>query len=476
MAIAEEPDGGGGQRLQVSVVPAERALQKMRRSVQERRLDEWRMIYGSVYEAQPDSQEFGENFSEWTSSYDRQPIARTEMEEWRAGTVDTILGMRPRRVLEMGAGSGLILSRVAPRCESYWATDLSRDAVDILARAVGRNPQLSGVVELRNQPAHDFTGLPSGHFDTVVLNSVIQYFPDADYLADVIEGALAALAPGGFILLGDVRNRRLRRSLYAAAELYRSGPGATAESVGHAMEQQLLKERELLLDPEFFTGLPARFEDVSLVDVRLRRGIHHNELTRYRYDVLIGRGPARTLPLDNSVRPTWGAEIGSIAELENFLTRENPALLRLNGIPNARVRNETGALRTLEEGASMSSVMEILRDTRAPGSGLDPEECHTLGNRLGYAVRTTWSAENADGDFDVAFALPSRIPADTYFSLSPSAAGSVSSSEQSASFLDSENTAIYAASLQAYLAKMFENIPLPQTTFVITEEIPDDRG
>lgn len=78
----------------------------MRKSAQERRLDEWRMIYGSVYEAQPDSQEFGENFSEWTSSYDRQPIARAEMEEWRTGTVDTVLGMRPRRILEIGAARG----------------------------------------------------------------------------------------------------------------------------------------------------------------------------------------------------------------------------------------------------------------------------------------------------------------------------------------------------------------------------------
>ncbi|WP_405710663.1 MULTISPECIES: class I SAM-dependent methyltransferase [unclassified Streptomyces] len=472
----ERPDDGGNQSLEVTVVPAERALQSMRKSAQERRLDEWRMIYGSVYEAQPDSQEFGENFSEWTSSYDRQPIARAEMEEWRTGTVDTVLGMRPRRILEIGAGSGLILSRVAPRCESYWATDLSRDAVDILARAVGRNPQLSGVVEVRNQPAHDFTGLPSGYFDTVILNSVVQYFPDADYLADVIEGALAALAPGGFILLGDIRNRRLRRSLYAAAELYRSDPGATAASVGRSIEQQLLKERELLLDPEFFTGLPARIEGISLIDVRLRRGIHHNELTRYRYDVLIGRNPARTLPLEDSVRLGWGAEIGEIAALEDFLAGENPAVLRLNGIPNTRVRNESGALRALEEGAPMSSVMEILRDIGVPESGLDPEECHMLGKRLGYEVRTTWSAENSDGDFDAAFALPSRIPADTHFSLSPAAVDSGPSPERSVAALDSESTAVFAASLQAYLAKMFENIPLPQTTFVITEELADDRG
>ncbi|AXK36789.1 hypothetical protein DVA86_33785 [Streptomyces armeniacus] len=47
-------------------------------------------------------------------------------------------------------------------------------------------PELAARVELRAQQAHDTTGLPEGWFDTVVLNSVAQYFPGPGYLTDVL--------------------------------------------------------------------------------------------------------------------------------------------------------------------------------------------------------------------------------------------------------------------------------------------------
>ena len=53
-----------------------------------------------------------------------------------------------------------------------------------------------------------------------------------------------------------------------------------------------MTEKELLADPEFFTVLArAQAGAVSGVDIRLKRGGHHNELTRYRYDVICIPGP-----------------------------------------------------------------------------------------------------------------------------------------------------------------------------------------
>ena len=37
---------------------------------------------------------------------------------------------------------------------------------------------------MRCQPADVADGLPAEFFDTVILNSVVQYFPDAGYLFD----------------------------------------------------------------------------------------------------------------------------------------------------------------------------------------------------------------------------------------------------------------------------------------------------
>ena len=66
---------------------------------------------------------FGMDFRGWNSSYTGDPIPLEEMVEWRSATVDRIMALQPRRVLEIGVGSGLLLSQIAPRCERYVATD-----------------------------------------------------------------------------------------------------------------------------------------------------------------------------------------------------------------------------------------------------------------------------------------------------------------------------------------------------------------
>ncbi len=57
---------------------------------------------------------FGMDFRGWNSSYTDDPIPLEEMVEWRSATVDRIMALRPRRVLEIGAGSGLVLVADGP--------------------------------------------------------------------------------------------------------------------------------------------------------------------------------------------------------------------------------------------------------------------------------------------------------------------------------------------------------------------------
>ncbi|TFV29735.1 class I SAM-dependent methyltransferase [Streptomyces sp. T1317-0309] len=104
------------------------------------------------------------------------------MREWRDATVARVLELRPRRVLEIGVGTGLLLSRIAPHCEAYWGTDISESVVEEVRHWVAGDPALASKVELRTQAAHETGGIPEGYFDAVILNSVVQYFPSADYL------------------------------------------------------------------------------------------------------------------------------------------------------------------------------------------------------------------------------------------------------------------------------------------------------
>ena len=140
---------------------------------------DWESLYENTY-AEP-GRVTGPTFVGWFSSYTGQPIPESEMEEWLDGTVQQELALHPRRILEIGCGVGLLVERLAPSCESYVGCDVSSTAINQLSLWMKGRAGFEHV-RLHRLPATDVSQLQAGPFDTIVLNSVVQYFPDVDYL------------------------------------------------------------------------------------------------------------------------------------------------------------------------------------------------------------------------------------------------------------------------------------------------------
>ncbi|MFF7730906.1 amino acid adenylation domain-containing protein [Streptomyces sp. NPDC008001] len=399
----------GGRRAPVPV-PEPRAAE-------EQQVREWQSIYDTLYEdaaARP----AGEDFTGWNSSYDGRPIPLAEMREWRAATVERILSLRPRRVLEIGVGTGLLLGPLAPQCEAYWATDFSASAVEALRARTGRDPGLAGRVTLLRRPAHDFDGLPAGFFDTIVINSVVQYFPGAQYLVDVLRKAADLVVPGGAVFVGDIRNLRLQRCFHTAVQAHDPGPARDADRIRRAVEQSVARDKELLIDPDFFAALQHAVTGVDGVDLRVKRGQHHNELTRHRYDVVLHKQPAKPLPLSEARTLLWGRDAGGLRELREQLSARRPGHVRLAGVPNARLSGELATMRMLDGGGPGAVPRERAGREGAEPAPPDPEAFHELGAELGYRVAVTWSGTAGDGSLDVVFAdaaqAASATPVEVY--------------------------------------------------------------
>ncbi|WP_414944494.1 amino acid adenylation domain-containing protein, partial [Amycolatopsis sp. cmx-11-32] len=394
-AVVARADRSGERRLAAYLVPA-----PAQRDVAEddRYIDKWQLIHDSLHD---DTGRAEADFSGWNSSYDGTPIALDHMREWQSATVSRVLDLRPKRVLEIGVGNGLILDGVAPRCDEYWGTDFSAAAIDALRQRIEADDRLASVVRLRVRLADDMTGLPEGHFDTVVINSVAQYFPSADYLLDVLRKAVSLVAPGGAVFIGDVRNLALLRCLNAAVQLRKAAPAEDPDTVRARIEQSVVLEEELLVHPSWFDEQVRGIEGVDAVTVCLKDGIRHNELTRYRYDVTLHIGAANTLSVLDSPTLEWGRDVVSVDGLGEHLFAQRPSTLRVASVPNARVRHEAEALRLFESGSGLAEVRRRLRAGDEQPAGLEPRAFHDLGAHHGYRVVTTFSGTLTDGAFDV---------------------------------------------------------------------------
>ncbi|KMO74622.1 Linear gramicidin synthase subunit D [Mycolicibacterium chubuense] len=351
-------------------------------------VDEWQQMYDDLYDGAAPP-EFGMDFRGWNSSYSGEPLPLEEMVEWRCATVDQILALRPHRVLEIGVGTGLVLSQVAPHCEHYVGTDMSAVAVNGLRRSLQRAAvPWRDRVRLLTQPAHVTDGLERGSFDVIVLNSIVQYFPHRGYLTDVLDTAVDLLAPGGTLFVGDVRHHGLQRAFQAGVARAKAPEADTAE-LRERVQRAMVGEAELLLAPEFFTTWSARHPSLRGLDVRVKRGRADNELTRYRYDVVVHTQPARSV----ADAPTWAwHSCADLAGLERRLSADRPNTVRIAAIPRAGLADDVA----VERGLTAAWAPESSQSATAT-----PDELHHLAGTLGYDVAVTWGDE--PGTLDAVF-------------------------------------------------------------------------
>nr|WP_231996353.1 non-ribosomal peptide synthetase [Mycobacterium scrofulaceum] len=360
---------------------------------------QWQHVYDDLYAAEAGTSGLGTDFRGWNSSFTGEPIPLAEMEEWRSATVDRIMALQPRRVLEIGVGLGLVLAHVAPQCERYVATDMSAAATDYLARSMERlELPWRDRVQLLTRPAHVTEGLPLGFFDTVILNSVVQYFPNAGYLADLIDSVMELLCPGGSLFIGDVRNHSLQGAFQTAVTLARSDTADTAE-LRHRIQRAVVGEAELLLSPEFFTAWAADRPSVSGLDIQVKRGTADNELTRYRYDVVVHKAPTSVRSLGAAPAWTW-TDCAGLDGLHDRLASQRPADIRISDIPRPGLVTDVQIEQALAAGLSAADALARASGAESTG-GATPEELHRLGEAIGYRVAVTWGAQ--PGTLDAIF-------------------------------------------------------------------------
>ncbi len=217
----------------------------------------------------------------WTSSYTGQPFSKLEMDEYGDNVLKKVepLLTPGMRVMEIGCASGITMYRIAPRVAFYYGTDLSPV---IIEKNRERN-QREGItnIALAALPAHEIGTLDERNFDLIIINSVIQSFHGLNYLRKVLRQCVDLLSERGCLFCGDIMDQDRKEDLIRDLVRFKR---ADKENKYTAKTDWTT---ELFVSRDFFNDLGI---EIPAVDrVRFSRKIHTvaNELTTFRYDVLV---------------------------------------------------------------------------------------------------------------------------------------------------------------------------------------------
>ncbi|MEU6664778.1 amino acid adenylation domain-containing protein [Streptomyces sp. NPDC046727] len=339
-------------------------------------VEAWRGVWDEIY-GQGEAPSQGDlNLKGWQSSYTKQPLPADEMRHWVENTVASIAATDARTYCEIGCGTGMLLLRLAPDSERYVGIDLSKEAIHHVDREV-ESRGLSDRVELVVGSADDLAAVAGGRrFDCVIINSVAQYFPSEDYLTRTLSAACKVVSPGGFVFVGDLRHRGLAEAFHASVlDQY----GLPQEQIRTQAPHRALEEEELLVDPGYFAKLRSVEPSITGVQVSLKPAGPDNELTRFRYDVLLQvDGPDHPGVPDTVL--DWATEVGSLRRLEEVLGAAEEDFV-VDGIPNARVARFVDLLKPAEASGPDSGG-------RAP---VAVEDLSAIADTHGWQIHHDWS-------------------------------------------------------------------------------------
>ncbi len=363
-------------------------------SEQDQLVDSWQDLYDNLYSHSISNGTF--DITGWNSSFTGKAIPVEEMQEWQSQTVSRILALNPKRIYEIGCGTGLLLFRLLPECELYSGVDLSGAAIQLVQQQLTTRD--IGNVKVWQGDAGDFSALADDAVDTVIINSVTQYFPNVHYLFDVILGAVKAMGDRGTVFVGDVVNYGLMETFHVAVSAFKLPATASLDELLQDASHNLNTDNELYISPDFFTSLMSACPDIVDVKIQLKTGFANNEMNDYRYDVslIVDKRSGSEESAPELAEIEWQSQKHDLDWLEQLLRQttntEERAVCVVKNIPNSRLiaHNSLAELKLLASKQETAPTIQSLVDIRRLNAGLHPAGVDALLSRLAAAGECQW--------------------------------------------------------------------------------------
>ena len=363
-----------------------------------KRVADWKATFVAAYSGASNSLDEADA-AIWRDSYSRESISPEEMQLWIDGTVSRLRSFQARRILEIGCGTGALLRRLAGEVDLYIGLDFAAEPLELLRGKLRRDGYADDVI-LHQGVANDLSFLDNESVDLVILNSVVQYFPDLEYLFDVLTEAVRVVRPNGAIFIGDVRSLNLFTAYHTSVQLLNARPNTTISELRRRVEEARRTDKELVIDPALFQNLARHWPKIGRAVVSLKRGSYDNELSRFRYDATLHMGEKAIVAVPDVWVP-WDPNGAWLVAMEKVALERPGASLGLRGFRDQRVVSAIEAARLLNEPTNEPFDAAQLHARSLEVGGEHPDNVERLAEHLGVAFH--WIKLGIDGHYDGVF-------------------------------------------------------------------------
>ncbi|NEQ78179.1 MAG: non-ribosomal peptide synthetase, partial [Okeania sp. SIO2C9] len=150
-----------------------------------------------------------------------------------------------------------------------------------------------------------------------------------------------------------------------------------------------------------FVALKEKHPEITHVQIRLQRGRENNELTKYRYSVLLHIEAQPATVIEPPVEKGAGM---NYEDIEAYLKQKQPPAICFSGVVNGRVENDVLGVELLSATEEIKNVQQLRQKLQEKEvNGIDPEKLHELSESLGYSLELCWAAQGGAGCLDATF-------------------------------------------------------------------------
>ncbi|WP_143186505.1 class I SAM-dependent methyltransferase, partial [Serratia fonticola] len=327
-------------------------------------LEIWQEIYNENYRSSLINDfNVTEDFSGWNSSYTGKAIPLKDMKEWLKNTIERIKECNPRHVIEIGSGTGLILYKLIHDVQEYVVSDFSQE---IIKRHIdiSESHGTSNKIEFLMCSADEiYVNCKNRKTDTIIINSVAQYFPGIEYFMKVIHDSIELIDDCGHIFIGDVRDFRLITEFHYSILSYQNEGG----EINDLKQQAIYKastEEEFLISPDLFQFIIENNTSISGYDILPKRGNALHEMNLFRYDVIlyINKKSSTRKKHISSQKDVLDEVFWEKNFSLSYILSSNANVVLIRSYPNLRVWNEWSVLNDIKRDIGDVKDIEALHD------------------------------------------------------------------------------------------------------------------